>query len=601
MSHNISSSNYINNMNNPNVNLNANIISKFNKINRQNYKTISIHNSTGTNYIKYNHSKDNIQLTNNPPEKRKKSSNNKNINNKKEKKNFIPKVKTDILNIQNSQISQNNEANIDNNLNNNILNNNLKNKKDYQFNRPNSSHHQKSNDLYDKNSKEVNLLRKKLLIGNNSNNNNHTNINGNINNSNKHIPRANERLNSNDNNNSGSKLIKRSNTNNFNENNINNNYNSQIHKYKNIIKVLVYYIENLNKKIKSFFNKSQIEKNNKIKELSLQNKFLINENKTLKIKIIQFFYIMKIYMKNGKKLYNEKYHKLIKGLILENKYLRGINILPKNINNDYLSKLKKQIQIEKIKKELIIHNQLLNKAENNSNNKNPENQNNNNNKEINNPFIPIDENALNNLNNKISHKRQRTHFNLGKLNEDNNNSYSNRDSIGSNHNLPNDQSSVSSNTVVDNKDKDKEGSYNKHIRSNSNNSKSENIFCEALKEMSNYNKTLRKMNNNSKKNILENKSESNGNENIKINKVGNKIICNIPFNMNKNEQHSNFNVQNDKGDSRKISKIEIKQDNRNTGNYLVDKGNENAANKKQQSIYYRSAREKEKKKIEFTK
>ena len=72
MSHNISSSNYINNMNNPNVNLNANIISKFNKINRQNYKTISIHNSTGTNYIKYNHSTDNIQLTNNPPEKRKK-------------------------------------------------------------------------------------------------------------------------------------------------------------------------------------------------------------------------------------------------------------------------------------------------------------------------------------------------------------------------------------------------------------------------------------------------------------------------------------------------------------------------------------------------
>ena len=360
----------------------------------------------------------------------------------------------------------------------------------------------------------------------------------------------------------------------------------------------MYYIESLNKKIKYFFNKSQIEKNNKIKELSLQNKFLLNENKTLKIKIIQFFYIMKLYMKNGKKLYNEKYNKLIKDLILENKYLRGINILPKNINNDYLSKLKKQIQIEKMKKELIIHNQLLNKNDNNLNNKNSENQNNNN-KEANNPFMPNDENALNNLNNKISHKRQRTHFNLGKLNEENNNSYSNRDSIGSSHNLTNEQSI---NTVVDNKDK--ETSYNKHMRSNSNNSKSENIFCEALKEMSNYNKTLRKMNNNSKKNILENKSESNGNgnENIKANKVGNKIICNIPFNMNKSE-HSNINGQNDKGENRKITKIEIKQDNRNNSNYIVDKGNanENVGNKKQQSIYYRSAREKEKKKIEFTK
>ena len=55
-----------------NVNINTNMMNKFNKINRQNYKTINIHNSSATNYTKYNHSKDNIQLTNNAPEKRKK-------------------------------------------------------------------------------------------------------------------------------------------------------------------------------------------------------------------------------------------------------------------------------------------------------------------------------------------------------------------------------------------------------------------------------------------------------------------------------------------------------------------------------------------------
>ena len=114
-------------------------------------------------------------------------------------------------------------------------------------------------------------MRKKFLIGNNSN----------VNNSNKYIPRSNESLNAENNNSSGSKLIKRSNT--------NININEEVYKYKNVIKILRYYIENLHKKIRYYFNKNQVEKNNKIKKISLQNKYNLNKNKSFKIKIIQLF------------------------------------------------------------------------------------------------------------------------------------------------------------------------------------------------------------------------------------------------------------------------------------------------------------------------
>ena len=40
---------------------------------------------------------------------------------------------------------------------------------------------------------------------------------------------------------------------------------------------------------------------------------------------------MKIYIKSGNKLYNEKFHKLIKELIFEDKLLLGIDILHKTI------------------------------------------------------------------------------------------------------------------------------------------------------------------------------------------------------------------------------------------------------------------------------
>ena len=221
---------------------------------------------------------------------------------------------------------------------------------------------------------------------------------------------------------------------------------------------------------------------------------------------------------------------------MENKFLRQINIIPKNINNTYLSQLKDQMLIEKVKKELLIHYQLTNRTDNSANNNIDEQ---NNYKDTNNPFCNS-ESSLNNLNNKVIHKRQRTHFNLGKLNEDNN---SNRDSNGSIHNNSNEQNSISTNTVIENKDKD--SSINKNIR-NINNNKNENILCEALREMTNYNKTLKKLSNNSKKNLIENNNENNLNDldnknennnnsynNIKLNKIENKIINNKVYNMNK--------------------------------------------------------------------
>ena len=243
-------------------------------------------------------------------------------------------------------------------------------------------------------------------------------------------------------------------------------------------------------------------------------------------------------------------------------------------------------------------------AQNQYTNLNDKNQNNNfvcenNIKDINNPFIQS-ETSINDLN-KISHKRQRTHFNLGKINED---IISNKDSLGSNHNISNEQSSSSANTVIENIEKDfslnknmKDINYN-NINSHYPGSKSENIFCEALKEMSNYNKTLKKMNNNSKKNILDKNENNINNENIKINKVGNKLIYNIPYNINRIE----YNNSSDNGnvDIRKNIKNELKN-NMNNNNDANERENENLVKKKQQSIYYRSVREKEKKKIEFTK
>ena len=577
MNHNYSG---VNNLNG----INLNIMNKFNKVNRQGYKTISINNNVQSNYIKSNNSK-NIQQPNSVQEKKKKLSISKISNIKKEKKNYIPKNKPE--NIDAQLIINNNELYLENShRRNNSLNGPIK--KEYHY-RQASSSQKKVYVNSQKNSKDINFIRKKLIIGNVPMIMNNNSI------SNKSIPISKEFLTTNENYNS--KFIKRSNTNsNINENINTMNYYGDIFRYKNIIKILLFYIESLNKKIKYFFNKNQVEKNNKIKELSLQNKFLINENKNLKFKLIQFFYIMKTYVNNIDKIHESKYLKIIKGMVTENKFLRSINILPKNINNNYLSQLQKQIQIEKMKKELLMHKQFTKKEENIQNNK----SNNSKDNKANNNLFNADESSLN----KVSHKRQRTHFNLGKLSEENSISSTNKENTKSNN--TNISSTSSENTAIENKSKEKdrgkESLILKHIK---NKTQSQNVFSETLKDMSNSNKGLKKNNNNnnSKKNVMENQKENelnnkniNDNNNIKIdiknNKIVNKISIsnNIPENVNKIEYVNYSN--NKKAENNKD--VEIKK-----GDSL--NMNENNLNKKQQSIYYRASREKEKKKLVFNK
>ena len=576
MNHNYSG---VNNLNG----INLNIMNKFNKVNRQGYKTISINNNVQSNYIKSNNSK-NIQQPNSVQEKKKKLSISKISNIKKEKKNYIPKNKPE--NIDAQLIINNNELYLENShRRNNSLNGPIK--KEYHY-RQASSSQKKVYVNSQKNSKDINFIRKKLIIGNVPMIMNNNSI------SNKSIPISKEFLTTNENYNS--KFIKRSNTNsNINENINTMNYYGDIFRYKNIIKILLFYIESLNKKIKYFFNKNQVEKNNKIKELSLQNKFLINENKNLKFKLIQFFYIMKTYVNNIDKIHESKYLKIIKGMVTENKFLRSINILPKNINNNYLSQLQKQIQIEKMKKELLMHKQFTKKEENIQNNK----SNNSKDNKANNNLFNADESSLN----KVSHKRQRTHFNLGKLSEENSISSTNKENTKSNN--TNISSTSSENTAIENKSKEKdrgkESLILKHIK---NKTQSQNVFSETLKDMSNSNKGLKKNNNNnnSKKNVMENQKENelnnkNVNDNnikidIKNNKIVNKISIsnNIPENVNKIEYVNYSN--NKKAENNKD--VEIKK-----GDSL--NMNENNLNKKQQSIYYRASREKEKKKLIFNK
>ena len=104
MTHNYSG---VNNLNG----LNSNILNKFTKVNRQNYKTIFINNNNSSNYIKNNHSKDIIQQSGNIQDKKKKLGNSKILNIKKEKKNYIPKMKSDITDTQ--IVFNNNETNFE--------------------------------------------------------------------------------------------------------------------------------------------------------------------------------------------------------------------------------------------------------------------------------------------------------------------------------------------------------------------------------------------------------------------------------------------------------------------------------------------------------
>ena len=554
---NVNNSN-LNNINNLNIATNVN--TKYKKLNRINYKTISSHNSSN-NTSKSNNSKENVKIIHNVLfEKRKKASSNK--KQKNEIKNCIPKIKTEIF--SNSNIMNNNN------------NSNLKNKKEFQpqqFQQRNSSfQHKKCNDLLDEcQNKNFNVVINKTL----------TKVN---------ISNSKERLNS------------------LNMNNIYNANHKNI-KYINIIKVLLYYIESMHKKIKYFFHKNQIEKNNKIKELSLQNKFLMNENKNLKIKLLEFMYTVKLYTAGKYNLFNNKYSKLAKQIIIENNFLRKSDMNSKNIDGNFYNLLHKQIQVEKLKKELILQNQIKdlssrsNKENSNNFQNNINDSKNQNQINDNNPFN-FNANVENNqeINNKVKHKRQRTHFNLGALDDESNssNNNSNRESISNSNNkshASSKESIFSSNTIVEN---------------NSNeDKKNNNALDNVLKEMISGNKALKKINGSSKKNLFEkNEANNNGEKVIPSNNIytfirtsktiGNnpstnigKIINNIPFNI-KNEHMSNNNkdILENKNNNNYIDKNKNINENEN---------NNNLSKKQQQSIYYRSVREKEKKKLEFTK
>ena len=549
MNHSNASNSNLNNINN--LNIATNINTKYKKLNRTNFKTISSHNSSN-NTSKSNNSKENVKIIHNVLlEKRKKLSTNK--KQKNEIKNCIPKIKTEIFSNSNIMIN----------------NSNLKNKKEFQpqqFQQRNSSfQHKKCSDLLDDcQNKNVNAVINKSLTKVNASN-------------------SKEKLNS----------LNMNNTYNANYKNI---------KYTYIIKVLLYYIESMYKKIKYFLHKIQIEKNNKIKELSLQNKFLMNENKNLKIKLIEVIYTVKLYTTGKYNLFNDKYSELTKQIIQENNFLRKLNKTSKNIDGNFYNLLQKQIQIEKLKKELTLQNQIkdlssrsnIENSNNYQNNKiDSKNQNQSN---ENNPFyFNSSTGDTQGINNKVKHKRQRTHFNLGALDDENNSSSnnSNRESINNSNNksyVSSKENISSSNTIIENDSNE--------------NKKNNNVLDNTLKEMISGNKALKKINGSSKKNLFEkNEANNNGEKIVSSNNIytfikTSKTIGNNPSsNIGKLVNNIPYNTKNEHLINNKES-LENKSNNKNINE---NENNNNLSKKQQQSIYYRSAREKEKKKIEFTK
>ena len=194
---------------------------------------------------------------------------------------------------------------------------------------------------------------------------------------------------------------------------------------------------------------------------------LINENKNLKLKLLELFYYIKSYEKNEMEINNKK-QKLYSQIIKENIYLRKSNSLIDKIDNSLLIKLNNEVLFQKEKK-LIDKNINDNYLKLNNVNNNQlifEN--------INNDDINL-------------HKRQKTVF--FNLNEENMNL--NNKSISS-------ESSI--NTII-----------------NNNNLNDNDLLEDTLKEMTLNNKTL-KRNKNSKRNILELEKK-----NLEINNINNSL------------------------------------------------------------------------------
>ena len=246
-----------------------------------------------------------------------------------------------------------------------------------------------------------------------------------------------------------------------------NDYVNQINQLNQIINILFFYIKKSEFEFYKRIKKVYLEKNDFIKKLEIENKMLINENKNLKLKLLELFYYIKSYEKNEMEINNKK-QKLYSQIIKENIYLRKSNSLIDKIDNSLLIKLNNEVLFQKEKKliEKNINDNYLKLNNVNNNQLIFEN--------INNDDINL-------------HKRQKTVF--FNLNEENMNL--NNKSISS-------ESSI--NTII-----------------NNNNLNDNDLLEDTLKEMTLNNKTL-KRNKNSKRNILELEKK-----NLEINNINNSL------------------------------------------------------------------------------
>ena len=246
-----------------------------------------------------------------------------------------------------------------------------------------------------------------------------------------------------------------------------NDYVNQINQLNQIINILFFYIKKSEFEFYKRIKKVYLEKNDFIKKLEIENKMLINENKNLKLKLLELFYYIKSYEKNEMEINNKK-QKLYSQIIKENIYLRKSNSLIDKIDNSLLIKLNNEVLFQKEKKliEKNINDNYLKLNNVNNNQLIFEN--------INNDDINL-------------HKRQKTvFFNL------------NEETMNLNNKSISSESSI--NTII-----------------NNNNLNDNDLLEDTLKEMTLNNKTL-KRNKNSKRNILELEKK-----NLEINNINNSL------------------------------------------------------------------------------
>ena len=298
----------------------------------------------------------------------------------------------------------------------------------------------------------------------------------------------------------------------------------KIYNLKIIIKILLYCINSLKKKYTNCLNLIKNRNSEIIKKLTEEKQFLIKNNKELKTKIIEIIFATKLY-ENNANLFKNKYLYFLKQIITENNYLKKCYCLTNNINKDYLIKLENQIKAEKIQRQINIINQgNINNLERNN-------------------FIIVNKHNTNEFNPlslkddilQNKHKRQKTHFNLGILNDDDKDNYYNNeiksitDESNSYDNL--DHSLMNKNDLINKELKEMTINYrNKKKNSKTKilektNSLNEEVYIETKKEKkSNSEKNI--LNKNISLNNKENKDNNSINEkNIEINKKNHQSLC----------------------------------------------------------------------------